>query len=258
MSKTAGSKTAGGRAALRRGGGVALHLRISADLAAHIRSGAWPPGRKMPFEHELMDSYGCARATASKAMEALAAAGLVERRRRAGSFVAAPRMQSVVLEIPELRAEITARGGAYGYSLLGARRRELDAGDADEALLGAAGPVLEIHCLHASNGRPFALEARLINLAAAPEALEADFAAVSPGAWLLDHVAWSEAEHRISAGTLGEATAGALDAGAGDACLILRRWTWRAGEGVTFVRQTFAAESLELVARFEPRAFRQA
>jgi len=35
-----------------------------------------------------MAQYGCARATVNKAVSALAAAGLIERHRRAGSFVA--------------------------------------------------------------------------------------------------------------------------------------------------------------------------
>jgi GntR family histidine utilization transcriptional repressor len=47
--------------------------------------------------------------------------------------------------------------------------------------------------------RPFALEDRLISLAAVPEAADLDFAEESPGAWLLHHVPWTEAENRISA-----------------------------------------------------------
>ena len=83
----------------------ALHQRISLDLEANIRSGAWPPGFRIPFEHELTAQYGCARATVNKAVSALVAAGLIERRRRAGSFVARPHLQSAVLEIPDIQAD---------------------------------------------------------------------------------------------------------------------------------------------------------
>ena len=85
---------------------LSLHQRIVADIAGEIRSGAWPPGRRIPFEHELMASYGCARATAGKAVHALASAGLVERRRRAGTFVANPPIHSAVLEIPDIEAAL--------------------------------------------------------------------------------------------------------------------------------------------------------
>src|SRR3546814_16999838 len=57
---------------------------VRADIEARIRSGAWPPGHRIPFEHELTATYGCSRATGSKALGALARAGIIDRRRRAG------------------------------------------------------------------------------------------------------------------------------------------------------------------------------
>ncbi|MDZ4372108.1 MAG: GntR family transcriptional regulator, partial [Phenylobacterium sp.] len=54
-----------------------LHQRIRGDIEARIRSGEWPPGYRVPFEAELMTEYGCARMTVSKAMSALADAGLI-------------------------------------------------------------------------------------------------------------------------------------------------------------------------------------
>jgi GntR family histidine utilization transcriptional repressor len=241
----------------RPGGGVdgALHARISADLAREIQSGAWPAGHRIPFEHELMATYGCARATANKAVQALAAAGLVERRRRAGSFVARPPLQSAVLRIPELQAEVTGRGQAYGYALTSRRRRRPDPRDPNEAALASAAWVLELACRHFADSRPFALEERIISLAAAPQAEAADFETVAPGAWLLGHVPWNEAEHRIGAVAADPRMAEGLDLKPGEACLTLRRWTWRSGEAVTFARQTFPARAFEVVARFSPTTF---
>jgi GntR family histidine utilization transcriptional repressor len=43
-----------------------LERRIRADLEERIRSGAWPPGHRIPTEAELMARYGCARMTVSK------------------------------------------------------------------------------------------------------------------------------------------------------------------------------------------------
>ena len=235
---------------------IALHSRISGDLAERIRSGEWPPGQRIPFEHELTAQYGCARATAGKAVQALAAAGLVERRRRAGTFVASPRIQTAVLEIPELQAEVTRRGQAYACDLIGRRIRSQDGCDADEAMLVGGGDVVELRCLHRADGRPLAIEDRLIRIGAAPLAAEVDFASVSPGAWLLANVPWSDAEHRIGAVAADAATAKALDVPVGAACLLLRRWTWRTGEGITLAKQCFAANAFELVAHFTPRSFR--
>jgi GntR family histidine utilization transcriptional repressor len=145
-----------------------------------------------------------------------------------------------------------ARGEAYRFELLDRRRRKAKAGDADEVALAAGGDLLALRGLHVAGDRPFALEDRLISLAAVPEAADLDFAEEPPGAWLLHHVPWTEAENRISA-VGADADAGrsaGLDPGA--ALLAVERRTWRAGEPVTWVRQLFPGEAYDLVARFGP------
>ena len=92
------------------------------------------------------------------------------------------------------------------------------------------------------------------NPAPAPEAEAADFSLISPGAWLLQHVAWTEGEHRISAINPKPAEARLLKIRPAEACLCVRRWTWRGGEGITFVRQIFPGDAYDLVARFTPTA----
>eukprot|EP01042_Synura_sphagnicola_P012961 gene12961-16480_t len=59
-----------------------LHTRIRNDIAALIRSGDLPPGARLPVEHDLMQTYGCARMTVNKALSALATEGLIERRKK--------------------------------------------------------------------------------------------------------------------------------------------------------------------------------
>jgi GntR family histidine utilization transcriptional repressor len=85
-----------------------------------------------------------------------------------------------------------------------------------------------------------------------PEAAEADFAAEPPGAWLLHHVPWTEAENRISAVGAEAEVARLLALDEGAALLAVERRTWRAGEPVTWVRQLFPGEAYDLVARFGP------
>jgi GntR family histidine utilization transcriptional repressor len=227
----------------------ALHQRITDDLAQSIRSGAWPPGHRIPFEHELTARYGCARATVNKAVTALVAAGLVERRRRAGSFVARPRLQSAVLEIPDIQEEIVRRGQTHGYDLL-SRRRRLAEGDGVEG--GISGPVLEVRSRHHAAGSPFAVEERIISLETAPDADRADFAAMPPGAWLLRHQPWTHARHQISAINPNPATARLLGIRPAAACLCLRRWTWRGAAPITFVRQIFPGDVYDLAEGFGP------
>ena len=231
--------------------GPSLHQRIVDDIAGEIRSGAWPPGFRIPFEHELMASYGCARATAGKAVHALAAAGLVERRRRAGTFVASPPIHSAVLEIPDIESAITARGQAYRFRQMSWRLRGSDA-TPEEAVLGHPGHLLAIVGVHFAGDASFAYEERIINLEAVPLAADVDFTRVSPGSWLLGHVAWTEARHEISAINPALQAAEALRITPARACLCVKRWTWRMGAAITFARQIFPGDAYDLTASFTP------
>ena len=87
-----------------------LHQKIRDDIENQIRSGSLKPGDRIPFEHELMAQYGVSRMTVNKALTPLDEAGLIERRKRAGTFVRLPRLDSTVLDIPDIQHEITARG----------------------------------------------------------------------------------------------------------------------------------------------------
>jgi GntR family histidine utilization transcriptional repressor len=231
-----------------------LHEQIRAGIEANILSGVWRPGHRIPFEHELMAQFGCARMTVSKAIASLVDAGLIVRRRRAGSFVAPPRMHAAILEIPDIQAEVTARGEIYSISLLSRQRRKARVTAADEMILAGGGDLLAVRCLHRANGRPFALEHRLISLNAVPQAQTADFSITPPGTWLLGHVQWTEAEHRISAINANAATADGLGVQLGTACLALDRRTWRGQAHITYVRQVFPGTAYDLVARFTPRS----
>jgi GntR family transcriptional regulator, histidine utilization repressor len=231
---------------------TALYQRIRNDLEASITSGVWPPGHRVPFEHELMETYSCSRMTVNKVLSALADAGLVVRRRRAGSFVSRPRVQSAILQIPDLKAEVEKRGERYGYRLLDLRRRSASTHDRARLGVGARTSVLALRCRHEAEGQPFAIEDRLINLQAVPEALKQDFSITPPNTWLVGHVPWTEAEHRITACNADKSIAGDLNIDQEAACLVIERRTWRNGEPITAVRIIHPGHLYDLIARFTP------
>jgi GntR family histidine utilization transcriptional repressor len=216
-----------------------LSDRIRADLESRILSGEWKPGHPIPAEHALMAEYGCARMTVNKAIAAMAAAGLVTRRRRAGTVVASPAAERAVMEIADLAEEAARLGLSYRHSILFRGIRET-----------TEGPMLSVTTLHERGGEPLALEERRISLAAVPEAVEEGFAEVPPGTWLLQHVAWSEAEHVIGARAADAALARHLGIARGAPCLTLDRRTWRGGELITEVRLTYPASRHSFTSRF--------
>lgn len=229
-----------------------LHARILSDMRDAILSGAWPPGHRIPYEHELTAEYGCSRMTVNKVMTQLVDEGLIERRRRAGSFVRLPRSQAAVLEIHDVRTEVEALGLDYRYALEDRTVRTATAADARVLGVEKRGRVVELRCRHFAASRVFCLERRLINLDEAPEALEESFAQEAPGPWLVRLVPWTAAEHRISAFAADEETAASGGVEAGAPCLAIERRTWRATRPVTFVRLVYPGPH-ELVARFSPR-----
>jgi GntR family histidine utilization transcriptional repressor len=228
-----------------------LHGRIRADVEARILSGEWPPGTQIPTETVLMAQYGCARMTVNKAIASLAASGLVTRNRRAGTIVARPRAQSAVLSIPDIRAAIAARGAAYAFRPVLDERRPPCC-----VHLGAEGHHLGesrfLRGVHLSDDAPIMVEDRHIFLDAVPEAAVADFAHEPPGSWLLGHVPWTEAEHRIAAIAPDAPTARLLAVPSGTPCLLVERRTWRGAETVTIARQVFRGDAFDLTARFGP------
>lgn len=229
-----------------------LHERIRSAFEARILSGDLAPGARLPTEQELMRQYGCSRMTVNKALSALASAGLVDRRKRAGTSVARPRMHSMILDVPDLAAEVRSRGQAYGYVLSTRRIRHADASDPVESQLAGSGMLMQIDGVHLADSIPLALEHRLVSLAAVPAIEGADLSSIAPGSWLLQHVPWTEAETRISAHPATAEEARLLQVPPHAACLCVERRTWRRAEWITYVRQSFPGDAYDLVARFGP------
>ncbi len=216
-----------------------LSERIRSELEARILSGEWKPGHPIPAEHALMAEYRCARMTVNKAIAGMAAAGLVTRRRRAGTVVAAPVAERAVMEIADLAAESERLGLPYAHTILSRAVVERPEGE-----------MLAVTTLHERGGEPLALEERQIALAAVPQARAERFDAMPPGTWLLRHVAWSEAEHVIGARVADAALARRLGIARGDACLTLDRRTWQGGDLITEVRLTYPADRHQFTGRF--------
>jgi len=229
-----------------------LHERILGDIEGRILSGEWAPGMRIPFEHELSAQYQCSRMTVNKALSELAKAGLIERRRKVGSFVMRAPSRSAILEIPDIKSEVEALGAAYRFEILTHRRRRASRADAGRLDSVGANPILDLTCRHWAGKRPFCIEERLINLAAAPEAAEEAFAEVPPGSWLLARAPWTRAEHRIRARLADVRRAALLNVPPGTACLAIERRTWSGDAAITYVRLTYPGQAHELIARFSP------
>jgi GntR family histidine utilization transcriptional repressor len=232
--------------------GRSLSAEIRQELEARIRTGEWGPGHRVPSEHELMERYGCSRMTVNKALSALAVAGLISRKRRAGTYVAAPATEETVLEIHDIAAEIAASGRAYRYERGRRQIRAATPEDGARLRVDPGNPVLALEARHLADGEPHVVEQRLINLAAVPEARDESFMDSPSGSWLLRRIPWTDAEHHIRAASADRSLSKQLAVAPGAACLVVERRTWHGGVPVTHVRLTYPGERHHLVGRFSP------
>ena len=234
---------------------VSISERIRRDIEARILAGHWAPGHRIPYEHQLMAEYGCARMTANKAIAALVSAGLVVRRRRAGSFVAEPRQERSVLEIQDFLADAARQRQPYRHDVVADAIERLTPADSCTLGLVAGASVRRLTCVHWIGAQAMALERRIIVLANAPGAKDQSFDAMPPGSWLLRLVPWSRAEHVIRAVNADSETARRLSLTPGEACLVLDRRTWQGDALITAVHLIYPGRRQSFSGTFSPAGF---
>lgn len=240
------------RATMTNSAKTSMHDRILSDVRNRIISGGWEPGQRIPSESDLATRFGCSRMTVNKVLSLLARAGLIERRRKAGSFVSRPRSRAAILEIQDIKMEVESLGQVYGYRLLERAARKSTRAVAADLGVAPQTSVLALSCLHTADGRPFCFEKRVINLEAVPSADGEPFEDGAAGPWLVAHVPWSEGRHAIRAISADDGLACALDINPGLACLVVERRTWANGRPITCVTFTYPGPLRELVAVFKP------
>lgn len=213
---------------------------IQAEVLRRIRAGEWPPGAAIPNEADLARDFGCARSTVSRALRELAATGLLDRRRRAGTRVALHPPGKATFDIPIIRHEVETRGAVYGYAMISHEMGEPPLQVRSRMGLGAGARLLRISALHLADGMPYMHEDRWINPAAVPGIVEADLHRTSANEWLVQNVPYTEGLLTLSATRSGGGLAYILGCEAGDAIFTMERVTWMGKAPITFVVQSYA------------------
>ncbi|WP_281982824.1 UTRA domain-containing protein [Thalassorhabdomicrobium marinisediminis] len=212
---------------------------VQDEVLRRIHAREWPPGALIPNEADLAVEFGCSRATVNRALRALADSGLLDRRRKAGTRVAAQPVAKATLDIAVIRHEVEGRGQAYGYQRLS--RAEAVPPAAVSGAMGTASdrPLLHIRALHLADGRPYAVEDRWINTGVVPLARDEGFETVSANEWLLEHAPYTHGDIAFSAVVLGPEDAGTLDIAPAEAAFAIDRLTRDGPAAVTKVRLLF-------------------
>ncbi len=94
------------------------HLELRETLRVALARGTYPPGEKLPSEHEFVALYGVSRPTVREAIAALAQEGLVTRIQGRGTYAA--RTPAALREVGFFLCGRTATDPLYSMTLRGA------------------------------------------------------------------------------------------------------------------------------------------
>lgn len=230
---------------------LALYAQVKDHISRKIQDGTWPPGHRLPSEHELVAQFGMARMTVNRALRELVEQGRIVRVAGVGSFVAENKPQSTLLQIANIASEIRQRGHDYRCDMIEVERIAASPDVAAWLDLRAGASVFHSVCLHLENGTPVQLEERYVNPQVVPDYLEQDFVAVPPSEYLVRNVPFDQIEHVVDAvlPTAEQAERLAMEPTA--PCLLLTRRTWSRNTPVTWVRCLHPASRYSLGSRFK-------
>ena len=143
-----------------RDGAGPRYLQLARHLARAVEDGSLGEGARLPPERDLADLAGVSRVTVRKAVARLAAEGLVEPRRGAGSFVRPPppKLEQSLSRLTSFTEYMRARGKDSSSTVLVAGLF-MPAPEESLALgIAAEGWVARIERLRAADGQVIAWE----------------------------------------------------------------------------------------------------
>ena len=209
---------------------------VQEEVRSRINARVWKPGELIPNEADLAAEFGCARATVNRALRTLAEAGVLDRRRKAGTRVALHPVRKAMLSIPIIRQEIEDRNARYGYALIAAKA-DLPPPDIRAKMRLPPGTKAQwIAALHLADGEPFVYETRWVNRAAVARIDKADLSQISANEWLVTNAPFTHGEIAFSALTATAEVAAHLNTTPGMAVFALDRLTWNGEMAVTAAR----------------------
>lgn len=212
---------------------------VEEEVRRRINQRIWKPGDFIPHEADLAQEFGCARATVNRALRGLAEAGLLDRRRKAGTQVAINPVRKARLDIPVIRDEIENKGLAYRHSILERKLCEPPANVQARMQTGSKTKLLHLKTLHTADGNPYAFENRWINPKAVPAIMDQDFSDISPNEWLVREVPFEGGDLTFLAVTATAHEVSFLSCEPNQGLFAIDRTTWNPDHIITQVRLTF-------------------
>lgn len=229
---------------------LALYEQIKRFVTRKIQDGSWPTGHRLPSEQELVTQFGISRMTVNRALRELVEQGRIVRVSGVGSFVAADKPQSTLLQIASISNEIRQRGHDYRCQMVTLERVAASHEIGAWLDLTPGESVFHSVCVHREEMVPVQLEDRYVNPRLVPDFMQQDFARTPPADFLMRNVPYDHIEHVVDAVLPTAEQARLLEMPVGEPCLLLTRRTWTRGSIVTLVRFLHPGSRYRLGSRF--------
>ena len=222
-----------------------LYEQVKAYVLDRVIKGELGVNDRVPSENELVRMLGISRMTVNRALNDLAAEGVVVRLPGVGTFVAPSLPQSHPLHIHNIAEEIRARGNEHTSCLMDNRQVTADMENAREFHIPLRSRLFSTQIVHFENAVAIQYEDRLVNPMVAPDYLDQDFSEHPPHDYLMQVAPLQRAEHVLQAGFPPEAVREALQMAQGEPCLVLRRRTWSSNAVASCAKLYYPASRYE-------------
>ena len=210
--------------------------QIRDEVVRRINEREWQPGDLIPNEADLAEEFRCGRTMVNRALRELATAGIVTRKRKAGTRVAINPPHKAVFTIPIVREEVESRGSVYRHSLLLRDQRERPAFMAGAFRVADDTPLIYTETIHFADNQPYIYEERYTNLAAVPDFADFNQDHISGNEWLVQNAPYTGGEVSFFAVQADRKLARTFDIAEGEALFATERSTWYQKDPITHVR----------------------
>jgi GntR family histidine utilization transcriptional repressor len=202
------------------------HHTVRQSIQDRIEVGEWPLGALIPGEIELASEYACARTTINRALQALADAGMVIRKRKGGTRVCEMPVRHAKFTISIVREQVEATGCQYQHRVITSMLKVPPVSVITRLNLQSGEKAFYLETLHLADDRPFAFEQRWVNLKAVPNILAAPLDDISANEWLVKTIPFSSGDVIFSAMNVDQKVATLLATAIGKAIFVVERTTW--------------------------------
>ena len=212
------------------------HHAVRQQLQQRIENGEWALGELIPAEIDLAEEYGCARSTINRALQAIADAGMLVRKRKGGTRVCKLPVRQAKFAIPIVREQVEELGCCYRHKVIANELVIPPTSVISRLKLSPQQPALRLETIHYADDKPFAFEQRWVNVKAVPDVLAAPIEDIRINEWLVKSVPFSNGDVIFYAINADSLVADSIGTEEGNAVFVVERTTWSKNDVITTLK----------------------